>query len=62
MHQGDHIIPIPGTKSEKYFLENWASLQVTLSTAELAEIRQVLEANAPVGDRYYAGGMEALDE
>ncbi|KAL8279700.1 hypothetical protein RQP46_008013 [Phenoliferia psychrophenolica] len=41
----------PGTKSEKYVVENFAARDVKLSTSELAEIRKVIEANKPVGDR-----------
>ena len=49
------------TKSEKYLVENFAARDVNLSTSELAEIRQVIEAHRPVGDRYAPGGMAGLD-
>jgi hypothetical protein len=32
-----------------------------LTSAELADIRAVVEANVPVGDRYMAKNMAALD-
>ncbi|GAA5955779.1 hypothetical protein JCM8115_006850 [Rhodotorula mucilaginosa] len=62
MAQGDHIIPIPGTKSEKYLVENFAARDGDLSADEVAEIRKVVEENAPVGDRYPAAHMKSLDE
>ncbi|GAA6056060.1 hypothetical protein JCM3770_007005 [Rhodotorula araucariae] len=61
IHQGDNIIPIPGTKSEKYLVENFAAGEIDLSQDELAEIRRVIEANQPVGTRYQEEGMKSLD-
>lgn len=62
MAQGDHIIPIPGTKSEKYLVENFASRDIELTQAEIDEVRKVIDDNAPVGDRYPAAAMAALDQ
>ncbi|GAA5986310.1 hypothetical protein JCM10908_003699 [Rhodotorula pacifica] len=62
MAQGDHIVPIPGTKSEKYLVENFASRDVDLSAEEIAEIRKIVEENAPIGDRYPAAHMGSLDD
>lgn len=50
------------TKSEKYLVENFAARDVDLSADEVAEIRKVVEENAPVGDRYPAAHMKSLDE
>ncbi|BGP39374.1 hypothetical protein JCM10449v2_003312 [Rhodotorula kratochvilovae] len=61
IHQGDYIIPIPGTKSEKYLVENFAAGELDLSQAELDEIRKVVEENQPVGTRYQEEGMKSLD-
>lgn len=61
MAQGDNIIPIPGTKSEKYLIENFKANRVTISAEEDKEIRRVIEENKAVGDRYYPGGMDSLD-
>ncbi|GAA5906774.1 hypothetical protein JCM6882_003298 [Rhodosporidiobolus microsporus] len=62
MAQSPLIIPIPGTKSEKYLLENFASADVDLSPEEVAEIRAVVEANKPEGNRYSAVAAATLDE
>ncbi|KAL2916783.1 hypothetical protein HK105_203562 [Polyrhizophydium stewartii] len=61
MAQGDDIIPIPGTKREKYFFDNWGSLNVKLTDAELREIRELI-AKLPVeGTRYPENGMKLVN-
>ncbi|XP_039275946.1 probable aldo-keto reductase 2 [Nilaparvata lugens] len=39
--QGEHIVPIPGTKRRRYLEENVAAAEITLSAAELAAIEAV---------------------
>lgn len=43
-------------------LENFAAREIELSADEVAEVRKVVEENAPVGTRYPAAHMDALDE
>ena len=50
--QGDHLIPIPGTKQRKYLQENVAALEVKLSASELAALQGIFPANAVAGLRY----------
>jgi aryl-alcohol dehydrogenase-like predicted oxidoreductase len=50
LKQGNDIIPIPGTKNRKYLEENWAALDVDLSTEEEAEIRRFLETAKVAGN------------
>ncbi|WP_306215714.1 aldo/keto reductase [Actinoplanes sp. RD1] len=38
LHQGDDIVPIPGTRRERYLEQNAAAAFVTLSLAQLAEL------------------------
>ncbi|SGY33626.1 BQ5605_C002g01517 [Microbotryum silenes-dioicae] len=59
--QGDNIIPIPGTKSEKYLLENFASRKIELTDEEVKELRTIAEKHAPVGTRYQESGMGTLE-
>lgn len=47
--QGDHVIPIPGTKSRKYLRENIAAEALVLNEVDLAELDDV---PAPVGGRF----------
>ncbi|KAL2919374.1 hypothetical protein HK105_201018 [Polyrhizophydium stewartii] len=54
MAQGDDFIPIPGTKRQKYFDENWAALKVKLTEADLAEIRALIDSIPIEGERYPA--------
>lgn len=50
--QGDHIIPIPGTRSVAHFNELLAGTEITLSAEVLARIDQVLPIGWAHGDRY----------
>ncbi|KDE05405.1 aldo/keto reductase [Microbotryum lychnidis-dioicae p1A1 Lamole] len=59
--QGDNIIPIPGTKSEKYLLENFASRKIELTDEEVKELRTIAEKHEPVGTRYQESGMGTLE-
>ncbi|AUG76428.1 aldo/keto reductase [Kitasatospora sp. MMS16-BH015] len=47
--QGRYVVPIPGTKTPKYLAENAAAAELTLSSADLAELDAL---PAPVGGRY----------
>jgi aryl-alcohol dehydrogenase-like predicted oxidoreductase len=47
--QGDHVVPIPGTKTPRYLVENAAAADVQLSAQDLAELDGL---PAPVGGRY----------
>lgn len=47
--QGQHVVPIPGTKKVGYLEQNAASAHVALSEADLAELDAL---PAPVGARY----------
>jgi aryl-alcohol dehydrogenase-like predicted oxidoreductase len=47
--QGEHIVPIPGTKRRTRLEENAAAGSLTLSAEDLAELDAL---PAPVGSRY----------
>jgi aryl-alcohol dehydrogenase-like predicted oxidoreductase len=49
MHQGDDVVPIPGTKHRERIEQNAAAADVQLSEEELAVLD---ELEPPVGDRY----------
>ncbi|KAK4132241.1 Aldo/keto reductase [Trichocladium antarcticum] len=53
------IIPIPGASSPARVREN--AVEVGLSAAEMEELEGILRVLGPVGTRYHAHGMEALD-
>lgn len=52
--KGEHIIPIPGTRSTSHFAELVAGANTELSAADLARIEQVLPIGWAHGDRYSA--------
>ncbi len=47
--KGEHVVPIPGTKTPAYLADNAGAADLTLSTADLADLDAV---PAPVGGRY----------
>ena len=49
--QGEHVVPIPGTKTPKYLLDNIGAGELVLSAADLADLDAL---PAPVGARYAA--------
>ncbi|SFW75672.1 aldo/keto reductase [Luteibacter sp. UNCMF366Tsu5.1] len=59
--KGDDIVPIPGTKRVKYLEENAGAVQVTLSTAEVAEIDAVFPPDTAAGDRYASNMMGSIN-
>lgn len=52
LHRGDHILPIPGTRSVSHFKELLAGTQIALSAADMARIDAALPVGWAHGDRY----------
>ena len=52
LHQGDDIVPIPGTKRRKYLEENAAATEVELTDADLARIDEAAPKGVAAGERY----------
>ena len=52
LHQGEDIVPIPGTKRRKYLEENVAAVEITLTDEELKRIDEVAPKGAASGERY----------
>ncbi len=50
--QGDHIIPIPGTRTAAHHDENLAASKIVLTAADLAAIEEILPASFAHGNRY----------
>ena len=61
LHQGDAIVPIPGTRKVDRLQENVAAADIILSAAELAEIEAAIPHASVVGGRYNEAGMKMLD-
>jgi aryl-alcohol dehydrogenase-like predicted oxidoreductase len=52
LHQGDDIVPIPGTKHVRYLEENVGAVDVGLSVGDLARIEEAFPKGATAGNRY----------
>jgi aryl-alcohol dehydrogenase-like predicted oxidoreductase len=59
LHQGDDLVPIPGTKRRRYLEENVASADVRLDAARLKRLNEALPAVA--GARYGEEMMSYVD-
>ncbi|MGS2741482.1 aldo/keto reductase [Sinomicrobium sp. M5D2P17] len=61
LHQGEDIIPIPGTKKVKYLEENAAAVDVTFSEEELRAVTDLSDNIKVLGDRYAEGAMKLVN-
>jgi aryl-alcohol dehydrogenase-like predicted oxidoreductase len=59
LHQGEDIVPIPGTKRRSYLEENIGALEVELTDDDLRRLDEAAPAGAPAGDRY--ADMSSID-
>jgi aryl-alcohol dehydrogenase-like predicted oxidoreductase len=57
--QGDHIVPIPGTKKRERLQENLGALDVELSAQDLSRLDELAPAGAAAGARY--PHMDSID-
>ena len=61
MSQGDDIVPIPGTKHRKYLWENIGSLDVCLTSEDLARLDEVAPPGSAAGPRYTEAAMRMVN-
>ena len=52
LHQGDDVVPIPGTKRRSRLEENVGALDVVLSADDLARLDELTPVGVAAGDRY----------
>lgn len=60
--QGDHIIPIPGTKQRKYLADNAGAVDVQLTAHHLKQIDDLLLKYPNIGDRYDEESWKMVDK
>jgi len=60
--QGDHIIPIPGTKKRKYLQENAESVDLSLSPGDMLDLEELLRKYPNTGPRYGEGYLKFVDK
>jgi len=61
LHQGDDIVPIPGTKRRKYLEENVAAAEVTLAEEDLRRIEEAMPRGSAAGQRYTEQQMRSVN-
>ena len=59
--QGEHILPIPGTRHVAYAEENFGALDIDLSSKTVAELDALINQNTVAGPRYPAGTQVEID-
>lgn len=59
--QGEDIVPIPGTKRQKYLEEDIAAVNIRLSPEELARIEKAAPKGVAAGQRYPEEGMSRVN-
>lgn len=62
LHQGEDIVPIPGTKRPKYVEENAVAVEIQLSAEELSQLDALAPVGVAAGDRYDAANLSAIDQ
>ena len=61
LHQGQDIVPIPGTKRRRYLEENIAAVEVSLTSEELQRLNQIFATGQVHGARYGERMMSMVD-
>ena len=61
LHQGDDIVPIPGTTRVENLEDNVGALGVTLTKRDLERIDAVFPKGVAAGERYMEGGMATVN-
>lgn len=62
LHQGEDIVPIPGTRSPAHMEDNLRATEVVLDEPALARLDETFAIGAAAGDRYPPEGMAVLDD
>ena len=60
LSRGEDVIPIPGTRQEKYLKDNIGGVSLSLSKTELDELGRMVEPSKVTGTRYDEAGMKRL--
>jgi aryl-alcohol dehydrogenase-like predicted oxidoreductase len=61
LHQGEDLVPIPGTKRRTYLEENVAAADIRLGGEDLAALDAALRPDMISGERYGEAGLALLD-
>jgi aryl-alcohol dehydrogenase-like predicted oxidoreductase len=58
--QGEDIVPIPGTKQQKYLEQNVAAIDLVLAPEDIADLSEAFRPGVTAGERYPAGYFRTL--
>jgi aryl-alcohol dehydrogenase-like predicted oxidoreductase len=61
LHQGDHIIPIPGTTSLPHLMEDLGAVDVQIPAAAMAQLNAFFHPSTIHGSRYNPQGCSEVD-
>lgn len=61
LHQGDDILPIPGTTSVEHLLDNLGAVHVKLPADAIARLNALINQHTVHGDRYSAQANSEVD-
>jgi aryl-alcohol dehydrogenase-like predicted oxidoreductase len=59
--QGEHVVPIVGTKRRKYLEENVAALELKLTSEDIRRLDESMPRGAAAGDRYPTTTMSLVN-
>ena len=61
LEQGKDVVPIPGTKRQKYLEQNVEAVNLKLTPEDLARIDRALPPGAAAGQRYPEQAMQRVN-
>jgi aryl-alcohol dehydrogenase-like predicted oxidoreductase len=61
LHRGPDVVPIPGTKRQRYLEENAGAVRVSLDTADIVLLDTALAPDKIAGPRYSPDRMAQVD-
>jgi aryl-alcohol dehydrogenase-like predicted oxidoreductase len=59
LHQGDDVVPIPGTARREHLEQNLAAAEIELSDSDLERLDEAMPSGVTAGDRY--GDMSVVE-
>jgi aryl-alcohol dehydrogenase-like predicted oxidoreductase len=61
LHQGEDIVPIPGTKHREYLEENVRAVDIELTEEDLSRIEEAAPVGAAAGERYTEEQLQTVN-
>lgn len=62
LNKHEHVIPIAGTRREKYLIENAKAADIELTASQIAQLDTLFAPNEIAGNRYPASGWGGVEE